>query len=477
MADDAFVVSTVIESVPPPAPARRVRWFVAVPPKVLLALGLTALVSIIVLAVSELSAARVNDARADAARLRGTVTAIASIRDSLVHAESAQRGFLLTHDRLYLKPFNEATERAQRGFVDVAALTQGHAEPSLRAQTLVKLGTQKLDEMRLTVNFEEQGRREQAMTMLGSGLGLQIMDELVRVADAFENDQTRALTERQSEIGDALVQQRIAVGIVVFINLAFLALLANMMIRQFTQREVHRAELQAQADRLEQQIGARTAELSSLSAHLQSSSEREKGRLARDLHDELGGILTSAKIDTAWLEGHSKTSDPEALVRIRRLSGVLDEAVDLKRRVIENLRPSLLDHLGLAAALEWYVNETCGKAGLKCTLRLPDQDVVVDPDVAIAIFRLVQEGLTNAVKYARANEIRISLERDESHWRLLLADNGVGISGFRADQLSHGLAGMRQRALSHGGRFTLNTAPGQGTRIEALFPLRSTGLA
>ena len=158
---------------------------------------------------------------------------------------------------------------------------------------------------------------------------------------------------------------------------------------------------------------SRTAELSSLSAHLQSSSEREKGRLARDLHDELGGILTSAKIDTAWLEGHSKTPIPDALARIRRLSTVLDEAVDLKRRVIENLRPSLLDHLGLSAALEWYVNETCSKAGLKCSLQLPDQNSVVDPDIAIAIFRLVQEGLTNAVKYARASEIDVSLRRED----------------------------------------------------------------
>lgn len=456
----------------PPLSPPRVRWFVAVPPKVLLALALTALVSMIVLAVSEFAAGRVNQTRAEATRLGGVVRAIASIRDAVTLAESAQRGFLLTHDPRYLQPFNEAAERAQGGFVEVTALAQGHAEASLRAQTLVKLATQKLDAMRLIVTYEEQGRSDQALTLLSSGLGIQIMEELVKVADAFETDQLRQFTARQADIGEALAQQRIAVGVVVFINLAFLSVLANMMIRQFTQRESHRAELEAQAARLEQQVVARTAELSSLSAHLQSSSEREKSRLARDLHDELGGILTAAKIDAAWLEGHSKTADPDALQRIRRLSGVLDEAVDLKRRVIENLRPSLLDHLGLAAALEWYVNDTCTKAGLRCALRLPNQDVVVDPDVAIAIFRLVQEALTNAIKYARASEITVSLERDESHWQLALADNGVGISGFRSDQLSHGLAGMRQRALSHGGRFALHTAPGQGTRIEARFPLR-----
>lgn len=458
---------------PPPVAPRRVRWYAAVPPKVLLALVLTALVAAVVLAVSELSAARINQTRADADRLAAVERAIAAVRDSVAHAESAQRGFLLTQDARYLKPFNEAAERAQRAFVELAALTQGHAEPELRARTLVKLATQKLDELRLIITYEEQGRRDQAMNLMRTGLGIQIMEEMVRVADAFHTDQLRDLTARQAEIGDALRQQRIAVAAVVLIVLGFLAALASLMIRQFTQREAHRAELQAQAERLEQQVHARTAELSSLSAHLQSSSEREKSRLARDLHDELGGILTAAKIDAAWLEGHSKTTDSDALARIRRLSKTLDEAVDLKRRVIENLRPSLLDHLGLAAALDWYVRDTCGKAGLQCRLELPDQDTVVDPDVAIAIFRLVQEALTNAVKYARASELTVSLTRDDSHWKLVLADNGVGIAGFRAEQMSHGLAGMRQRALSHGGRFALRTAPGQGTRIEATFPQRA----
>src|SRR4029450_12721276 len=139
--------------------------------------------------------------------------------------------------------------------------------------------------------------------------------------------------------------------------------------------------------------------------------------------------------------------------QLARLSHTVDEAVDLKRRVVEDLRPSLLDHLGLNAALNWYVNETCKKAGLDCSMKLlPDAESVA-PEISIAIYRLVQEGLTNILKHAQASNVQVELERRPSGYRLRLTDNGLGISNFRPDQLSHGIAGMRQRARALGGRF------------------------
>jgi signal transduction histidine kinase len=458
---------------PAVAPPRRpLRWIDAVPPRVLAALLLAALVSVFVLAVSEVSVARLNHARDEATRLRGVASAVGSVRASVARAESAQRGYLLTSDTRYLQPFKEAVQATQQGFVDVSRLTSGVAEPSIQAQSMVRLGSQKLDEMRLIVTYQEQGRREQAMTLLGSGIGLQIMEDLVKLADRMEADHLRQLTATQAQIDAVLVQQRIGVGVVVLINLLFLAALGRTMVRQFAQRETHRTELMAQTNRLEQQVAERTTELSSLSAYLQADSEREKGQLARDLHDELGGILTAAKIDVAWLEGHAKSGDPDAGMRLRRLSGALDEAVDVKRRVIENLRPSLLDHLGLAAALEWHVRDVCGKAGLSCRFDL-EQQAAAEPEIAIALFRIVQEALNNAVKHARASAIDVGLSADEQGWTLRLVDNGVGIANFEADHMSHGLAGMRQRALTLGGTLQIETRPGAGTTIEARIPLRA----
>ena len=449
----------------------RGRGFYGLPLRLLLALAMTAVVSVIVLGVSELTASRVREARVEAERVHEIAANIAAIREALGHAESAQRGYLLMQDRRYLEPFNEAMARAQRSFVDLTARTQNDKVASERARALVAVATSKLDEMRLTVSNEEQGRHEQAMNLLRAGYGIQLMEDLVKQANAFESEQLGVLAERQAAINLSLVQQRIGVGLVVFINLVFLAVLANMILRQFQLRELHRKELEAQAALLERQVVTRTEELSSLSSYLQSTTERDKSRLARDLHDELGGILTSAKIDIAWIEGHSKMADPEVLPRLKRLSETVDEAVHVKRRVVEDLRPSLLDHLGLGPALDWYVRETCNKAGLACNFKsLPDGEQV-SPELAIAIYRLVQEGLTNILKHAQATQVDITLERQRNGYRLKLADNGVGISDFRADSLSHGIAGMRQRARALGGRFALRTAPGEGTMIESYFPL------
>ncbi len=451
--------------------AHRIRWFLAAPPQVLLALLMTAVVSVIVLAVSELAAARVNVARGEAIELRERATHVSELRQALIQAESAQRGYLLTQEQRYLQPFKDAAARAEKAAVSLQASSLSERTTLQLSTDIVALGNRKLDEIRVTVAQAEQGRLDLAMAVLKGGFGIQLMEDLVARCNAFETQQLTALQAKQEAISASLLQQRFGVGIVVLINLGFLAMLANMMIRQFTLREEHRAELERQAGLLEQAVNERTEELSALSTYLQSSSEREKARLARDLHDELGGILTSAKIDIGWLEGHSKATDPEVVPRLQRLAKVLDEAVDMKRRVVENLRPSLLDHLGLGAALDWYVRDTCRKANLKCTLRTPDDTAVVPPEMAIAIYRLVQEGLNNCIKYAKAASVDVTVERVEGGYRLRLSDDGIGIQDFRANHLSHGIAGMRQRARALGGRFELRTAPGAGTTIEAFFPL------
>lgn len=455
--------------------ARRIRWFLAAPPQVLAALLMTAVVSLVVLAVSELAAGRVNATRTEAIALRERAVHLSVMRLALLEAESAQRGYLLTQEQRYLQPLKDAAARAEKTFVDLQAASVDDGDARLRSADIIALARRKLDETRITVLQAEQGRADLALALLKAGIGIQLAEELARLSSDFEAQQIAALREKEDEIKTSLLQQRIGVGVVVLINLAFLTLLANMMIRQFTLREEHRAELEHQAGLLERAVNERTEELSALSTYLQASSEHEKARLARDLHDELGGILTAAMIDIGWLEGHSKATDPEAVARLQRLAKALDEAVDLKRRVVEDLRPSLLDHLGLGAAVTWYVNQTCGKAGLEVAMRsLPDAEVVA-PESAIAIFRLVQEGLTNSIRHAQATAVEVELERVAGGYRLRLSDNGIGIHDFRADHLSHGIAGMRQRARALGGSFTLRTAPGAGTTIDAFFPSTEGG--
>jgi signal transduction histidine kinase len=219
------------------------------------------------------------------------------------------------------------------------------------------------------------------------------------------------------------------------------------------------------------EIARRTQELSSLSAFLQMHSEREKASLARELHDELGGILTPAKMDLAWLQS-SLGSNPDYGMRLERLSELIDKGIDLKRRVIEELHPSLLDHLGLSAALTWYVDETCRAANIACRVDIPAKLERLSPDLEIALYRIVQESVTNAVRHARATHLEVTFERTREGLRIVVADNGIGIADLEsARRFAHGLAGMSQRMRAISGTLDVRSGTGSGTRVEAFLPL------
>ncbi|MGH8284883.1 MAG: sensor histidine kinase, partial [Steroidobacteraceae bacterium] len=215
-----------------------------------------------------------------------------------------------------------------------------------------------------------------------------------------------------------------------------------------------------------------------LSTHLPEFAEKEKSELAHDLHDELGGLLTAAKMDLAWLQG--RLGETASRQRLAQLGQTLDEAMDVKRRVVENLHPSLLDHFGLAtAALHAYLDAACRKTTLACELEIDETlDERVPKDTAIALFRVVQEGFTNVVRHAQATSVRVELRREPTRYVLSIRDDGCGFdpasSAFRA---SHGITGMRHRIRALGGRFGIDSAPGGGTLLHAEVPRTATAQA
>ena len=217
-------------------------------------------------------------------------------------------------------------------------------------------------------------------------------------------------------------------------------------------------------------IGRRTRELASLSAFLQTHYEQEKARLARQLHDELGGILTPAKMDLSWLESRLG-GDAQYRERMARLAALIDQGIDLKRRVIEELHPSLLDHLGLAAAVQWYVDEVCGAAKLESRVTVSKLERL-NPDLEIALYRIVQESVLNAVRHSKATLVELLVERTGDGVKIAVHDNGVGIDDLeRARTQSHGLVGMTHRMRAINGTLDIHSGKGEGTKITAFLPL------
>lgn len=213
----------------------------------------------------------------------------------------------------------------------------------------------------------------------------------------------------------------------------------------------------------------RASELSELCSHLQGYAEREKAELARRLHDELGGLLTAAKMDLSWLQSH--TEDATFRPRLSQLGNVLDEAMDLKRRVVDELRPSLLDHFGLPTALRAHVQSACGKAGIECEVLMEDEMQSIPREMAIGLFRVMQEGLDNILQHAGAKKVRIQLAHDPDRYLLSLVDDGCGMDVSQFASRGHGLKTMRHRVEAMmGGVLTLDSGPQKGTTLLISVP-------
>jgi signal transduction histidine kinase len=220
--------------------------------------------------------------------------------------------------------------------------------------------------------------------------------------------------------------------------------------------------------RLESEVAARTAQLTELANHLQRAREDERNRLARDLHDELGSLLTSAKLDAARIRARLAGTAPEALERLAHLVGTLDSIIALKRRIVEDLRPSSLGHLGLVATLEILAREFAQSAGLEMHCALTP--VRLAPPAELVVYRLVQEALTNIGKHARARQVWITLGERDGHVAVSVRDDGTGFDVTARPRSAFGLVGMRYRVEAEGGRLELRSSPGQGTVLIAYLP-------
>ncbi len=193
-------------------------------------------------------------------------------------------------------------------------------------------------------------------------------------------------------------------------------LLAIRLVYNDMRRRARQAiDLRDQKLELEQQVDSRTRELAALSTHLQGVSEQEKAALSRELHDELGGLLVAARMDLSWLQQRLPTTDPGIEQRFKRIHDSLSAGVDLKRRVVEELRPTLLDNMGLFAALRWQFKETCRRTGLRCTETIPETEMQIQPRRRHRRFPHCP-GSADQHTQARGGEVRGSAHRNPRHY-------------------------------------------------------------
>ncbi len=437
-------------------------------PRMAISLPLAVMVAAILIFINEASFNQSTGAIADIQEAQKTRTAINKLMQQMLDAETGQRGYLLTGDSKYLEPYEAAVGDVNQTLDTLRVLFMPYKNELAEFGILSRHISRKLAEIDLTIRMRKGGQEDAWKFVLTTDVGKDQMEAIRTQASTLLASSIVKMESGQAQVSRTLQLSRIGVAIMALAGLlAFYMYLGQT--RALLDAGVREQEaLQRERDLLESQVRERTATLAELATHLQDVREDERGHLARELHDELGALLTAAKLDVARLKSRLGLNLPDVADRIDHLVSTLNSGIALKRRIVEDLRPSSLSHLGLVASLEILAREFQDRSGLVITTDLEQVDI--NGAAQLTVYRLVQESLTNIGKYAEADQVEISLASLDGYISIDVSDNGKGFTLNEVSPSSHGLTGMRHRVEAAGGRLSVVSAHGAGTKISAVLP-------
>jgi signal transduction histidine kinase len=394
---------------------------------------------------------------------------VSTLMREVIAAESGQRGYLLTGRPEYKDPYIRAAAQVNGQLALLASIYSKWPDRGADVKKLDELTRQRMSELDTTIKMFENKGSEGWRDVVLTDIGRETMLAIEGQARAMALAETERIDESRELLTETLLFSRIGIAALVVVSLAALLLYARQARRFDDERLERAAQLRFERDRLEVEVERRTRDITQIANHLQTAREDERSSLARELHDELGGLLTAAKLDVARMRSRLSAAPPEVLERMLHLVKTLDEGIALKRRIIEDLRPSSLNNLGLKAALEILCVEFAERSEL--TVETEVEELPLDDAGKLTVYRLVQEALTNVAKYARAATVHVRVATNGSWADIAVRDDGVGFDPTAARAAAHGLAGMRFRVQSGQGELKIKSRPGHGTTIHARLPL------
>ena len=439
------------------------------------ALVLAVLLALVLVGISELGHRRATRQLGDLVLMGQSRLELARLVRRVADAESSQRGYLLTARPEYLAPYQDARADVEQGLQRLAALQAQRSDDADAAantddlRALSAHARTKLSEMHEVLGMFELGRRAAAQELMLTGIGRDEMVSIRTVSDRMLARENARVAAGLALVFTTLQGNRVGILVVTLVSLLLVALVLRQREQAERQRQAQQQAIRNERDRLEVEVQHRTTELTSLARHLETAREDERARLARDLHDELGALLTAAKLDVARLRPGLQQAAPMLLPRVEHLVQTLNSGIALKRRIIEDLRPSSLDNLGLLPALEILCSEFADRLQVRMTTRFAP--VAMSPAADLTAFRLVQESLSNIAKHAQAGQVTVDVGVEGGMAVIRVVDDGIGFDPARLALGSHGLVGMRYRVRAEGGQLHIDAAPGAGTRVQALLPL------
>jgi signal transduction histidine kinase len=395
----------------------------------------------------------------------------------VLDAESSTRSYFLSGRDAYLGPTKTVLADTETEFKELEKLLADSPSQLKNLTQLQTLVRRRLGIMSQAIDVYREGGLSEIVKIAKLSDDRASMDEIRLLVVIMEQEQNEILAAR-SALFYQEYQKAVLLGMSInAVAIVVLIMFYQLVRRSFAVRAATEHALQSANENLESTVQQRTEQLSVLSRHLISISEEEKVRLSRELHDEMGANLTSISMDIAAVTQQLRKTHPELAEQLKHARATLVETVEMKRRIVENLRPSLLDNLGLCAAIESYCDEFSRLSQLRCDCHIGadiEGEARQSGDLSIALFRIVQESLTNIRKYAKASRVTVTLNRSGDGLMLRIIDDGIGIaSDTIIKPMSHGLLGMRERALLLGGTLTIRRGRNDaGTCIEVAIPLR-----
>jgi signal transduction histidine kinase len=400
---------------------------------------------------------------------------------SLAEVRKSQRDYAKDGNPEQLAAFREAGLQVERELEGLESLAGRHPRLRQWLDRIEPLVREKLFSRRRAVALE--GGREDGQ---GSGVS---SDRIRREVIAVQNEaiqEQRDLAARQSADLRTVQKLLIADCIIIFLQIC---LVYRLYRRDLDRRLESERRLTEDRDELERQVEKRTADLEEanrelqlerrlaeqarrdLGAHQDAVREEERLALSRELHDEIGQNLTALKLDLSWMERRLAPDQGEVALRLGELLLRLDGLIDTTRHISAELRPPMLDNVGLAAAMEWQASDFGRRSGIECDIMLDDAFEVAQP-TATNLLRIFQEALTNIARHARATQLFISLRKRGDQLVLEISDNGRGISATERDAATaYGIMGMQERARLCGGVLSIDGTPGEGTTLRLTVPV------
>ena len=401
-----------------------------------------------------------------------TLTGLHILPAELIDVETGQRGYLLTGDERYLQPYVNAVKEINLILDAMRKLVNKHPEHAPIYDLMEHNIQKKLAALALSVQMRKDGKDDVLENTPSANFEKEEMDviriQIIQLNDIFEE----IIKQARYQIQSTLLISRIGIALLAMTGLLafYLYLRQNKLLVATSLRE--KESLQRESVQIASLVNERTNNLTQLATHLQNIREDERGDLARAMHDELGSLLTAAKLDVARLKSQQSSSVPDADVRFSHLNNTLNSIIVMTRNIVEDLRPSSLSHLGLTSSLEILAKEFEKQHSI--TIDLDLESVDIGGNSQLAIYRLVQESLTNISKYAQATNVMVSMHHCGDYISVQVRDDGIGFYKAKVDGTHNGLLGMQHRVEALGGKLIITSMPGYGTHISAIIPTSHT---